>query len=570
MDDRERFEWNPTEERFVEITWPEFFRKFCKDNLRFSELAMEELDEHMERDKADGPAEAEPLACPAEVREAGGSISVDELLPANEMAYCFQYSIGRIGSQYLCLMKNGAHELMTPEKFRSTYGHFACRVYYDTRNKWDVRRFIDVCTSHKHGLELGEGFAPRRIKLAPVWPTRVNPRRRRLAPPTHNGASWTFNPIRELAAAYLSPCAELQRMTFAQLDGLEEAQFFRTFTQKLLKEEPMHDYLLKWIAHMIQCPGKLPRTYLFLQSDAHGVGKNTVTDIVGCLLGPQYTWTTDRHKKALASGGETEGRDRLLLVLEEAQPGDIPAGQLNNAVTAGRIPLRKLYENTIDIQNVLRIVITTNFLASSVAVEGDRRMVLLACTDHWHRLENKENHDWSINELTRLFGIDGEFAVGHFRERAMCILYHWFLRMDITDFKPADIPQTPLTKEVKQLHNSPVWEFAKTLRHTRYRVYSEDSSKACDIREQTLDDAKRSRYEIRIKDLYDAYEYYASKYLSVEEGRKLGIKRFRDQMFSNRNSPLNKMSGVFTVKGPLNAHDTVVEIHPSGEGYIGD
>ena len=332
----------------------------------------------------------------------------------------------------------------------------------------------------------------------------------------------------------------------------------------------MHDYLLKWIAHMIQCPGKLPRTYLFLQSDAHGVGKNTVTDIVGCLLGPQYTWTTDRHKKALANGGETEGRDRLLLVLDEAQPGDIPAGQLNNAVTAGRIPLRKLYENTIDIQNVLRIVITTNFLASSVAVEGDRRMVLLACTNYWHRLENKENHDWSINELTRLFGIDGEFAVGHFRERAMCILYHWFLRMDITDFKPADIPQTPLTKEVKQLHNSPVWEFAKTLRHTRYRVYSEDSSKACDIREQTLDDAKRSRYEIRIKDLYDAYEYYASKYLSVEEGRKLGIKRFRDQMFSNRNSPLNKMSGVFTVKGPLNAHDTVVEIHPSGEGYIGD
>ena len=76
MDDRERFEWNPTEERLVEITWPEFFRKFCKDNLRFSELAMEELDEHMERDKADGPAEAEPLACPAEVREAGGSITV--------------------------------------------------------------------------------------------------------------------------------------------------------------------------------------------------------------------------------------------------------------------------------------------------------------------------------------------------------------------------------------------------------------------------------------------------------------------------------------------------------------
>ena len=35
-----------------------------------------------------------------------------------------------------------------------------------------------------------------------------------------------------------------------------------------------------------------------------------------------------------------------------------------------------------------------------------------------------------------------------------------------------------LSPELKQLHNSPVWEFAKTQRLTRYRVYSKDSSKA--------------------------------------------------------------------------------------------
>ena len=134
---------------------------------------------------------------------------------------------------------------------------------------------------------------------------------------------------------------------------------FRTFSKKFLKEEPMHNCMLNWIAHMIKCPDKLPRTYMFFQSDAYGVGKNTVIDIVNYLLGLQYTWTTNGHQKSLATGGETEGRDGLLLVLDEAKPGEILAGQLNNLVTMGRIPLRRLYKNTIDIQNALRILITT-------------------------------------------------------------------------------------------------------------------------------------------------------------------------------------------------------------------
>ena len=97
----------------------------------------------MECDKADNPAEAKPPACRAEVRAAKCSISVYELLTAREMAYHFHHSIGRIGSQYRCLMKDRAHELMTLERFRSMYGHFACRVYCDTRKKKDVRRLID-------------------------------------------------------------------------------------------------------------------------------------------------------------------------------------------------------------------------------------------------------------------------------------------------------------------------------------------------------------------------------------------------------------------------------------------
>ena len=102
--------------------------------------------------------------------------------------------------------------------------------------------------------------------------------------------------------------------------------------------------------------------------------------------------------------------------------------------------------------------------------------------------------------------------------------------------------------------------------HIRCRVYPEDSIKACGIREKTLGGATTlSKYEMRLKDLYDAYEYYASKYLSVEEGRKIKIRGFLLQMFKNPKSPSHQMPGVFLLDSEsLNVHDGVIKINPSG------
>ena len=82
------------------------------------------------------------------------------------------------------------------------------------------------------------------------------------------------------------------------------------------RNEECADYLTKYLAHIIQRPGELPRTALIFCSE-QGMGKNRFASLIGAIIGMQYTKVTTDLKDI--TGRFADNSKKFLSVLGEAQ-----------------------------------------------------------------------------------------------------------------------------------------------------------------------------------------------------------------------------------------------------------
>ena len=82
------------------------------------------------------------------------------------------------------------------------------------------------------------------------------------------------------------------------------------------KNEECADYITKYLAHLIQRPGELPRTALIFSSQ-QGMGKNRFATLIGSIIGMSYTKVTTDLKDI--TGRFADNSKKFLSVLGEAQ-----------------------------------------------------------------------------------------------------------------------------------------------------------------------------------------------------------------------------------------------------------
>lgn len=201
-------------------------------------------------------------------------------------------------------------------------------------------------------------------------------------------------------------------------------------------EEPVADYVLRYLAHIIQKPFEQPGTAVIFTSHTHGTGKDTLLNLMRRIIG--------RHSKHYSS--ETQFWDRhdtgkegaLLIHLEEAgaRANKAKCGELKALVTADSLDMNPKGVRAYSVPNVARIMMTTNEPDPVKLEESDRRFVIIRPSDRLHAL----GIPWWATIQDQLNSSAFLHTVGRYLET-----------VDLTGWNPRVIPMTETKAEIAEM-----------------------------------------------------------------------------------------------------------------------
>lgn len=148
-------------------------------------------------------------------------------------------------------------------------------------------------------------------------------------------------------------------------------------------EEATADYMLKWLAHIVQKPGQLNGIALVFKSK-QGSGKNTLIDWFGKdILGKKYWFDTAKPDVDLFGRFSCNRQNKFLIVVNEVSGKHTyeHAGLLKDMITNNTTTIEQKGKDPIQCHNYARLIFTTNNELPIKVEPSDRRFVLIKCSD---------------------------------------------------------------------------------------------------------------------------------------------------------------------------------------------
>ncbi|WP_027533833.1 DUF5906 domain-containing protein [Bradyrhizobium sp. WSM3983] len=145
-------------------------------------------------------------------------------------------------------------------------------------------------------------------------------------------------------------------------------------------DETAYQWVIRWLAHMIQRPWEKPGTALVLRG-RKGAGKDTIGDYVGGLFPSHHTKIS--NPEHLVGRFNAHQEKTLLLHVEEGfWAGDKKAeGQLKHVITSEQVMIESKGINAFQVASVLRIMISSNEDWVVPATFDERRFCVLNVAD---------------------------------------------------------------------------------------------------------------------------------------------------------------------------------------------
>jgi hypothetical protein len=225
-----------------------------------------------------------------------------------------------------------------------------------------------------------------------------------------------------------------------------DATPFKEFIEYLVPDEFERSHLLKMFAQLVQRPGEKLGHALILGSKEQGVGKSTLIQILFELLGPHNCRKASSEDLESQFNGYIE--NTLLVLVEEINLG---AGgrktynKLKDLITGSTVPMRRLYQDARDIQNLANFVFLTN-LDRPILMEGaDRRYFVV------NSPAGPRDPDYYIEFNT-------------WWRANLGVIRHYLEQIDLTEFNPLAPPpmttakaklikssETPVVQELREM-----------------------------------------------------------------------------------------------------------------------
>ena len=209
-------------------------------------------------------------------------------------------------------------------------------------------------------------------------------------------------------------------------------------------EDQTVDYLMNYIAHLLQKPWEAPKTAIIFKSK-QGFGKDSIVDFIQTLIGKQYILRTAEMDDIF--GTYNVGiRDKIVLQLNEVEGKDGFSNKekIKNFITEENTIIREKYISQYDQTNYIRLIILSNNINPIEITHDDRRFIVVKAH---HKKPTKEYFDRLHDEFRK-------------NEQQMQILFNYLMSMDISKFDPRnDRPITEAYKTMKEHNQNPIYKF---------------------------------------------------------------------------------------------------------------
>ena len=194
-----------------------------------------------------------------------------------------------------------------------------------------------------------------------------------------------------------------------------------------------YEYLLSWMAHMIQRPWELPGVAIVFRG-AQGTGKGIATDELGKLIEPHYIALSGIEQLVGRFTGHL--KDVVLVYANEATWGGNKSaeGALKAMITDPDSSIEQKFKDVIRLDNFKRIMVSSNEDWAVPVGKDDRRFFILDVND-----KHKEDHAY--------FGA----IVDQMRQGGSEALMYLLKNRDLSDFNVRKVPQTPFNFDLKLL-----------------------------------------------------------------------------------------------------------------------
>jgi len=195
------------------------------------------------------------------------------------------------------------------------------------------------------------------------------------------------------------------------------------------------EYMINYLAHMIQMPGQMPEIGIVLRG-LEGAGKNTITELIAKLIGNEhYFSTTDPSMDVFCRFSESRYR-KLCINFDEAEAKKMFSQNENikGLITAPYLNYEQKGVTPIRVRSFTRVIVTTNNQTPLKISQTDRRWCVfdvsekfLKNTKHWNAV-----YEW----LSKPANIK-------------CV-YEYLVKVDLSKVDLKQIPVTDALLEIKQ------------------------------------------------------------------------------------------------------------------------
>ena len=201
----------------------------------------------------------------------------------------------------------------------------------------------------------------------------------------------------------------------------------------------LYNYVISWIAHMIQHPGVKNETALILKG-LQGIGKNTFTDVISELLAG-YSAKNITDISELTGNFNSVVESKMFIVLNELSNCGVNCfadfNSLKSIITDDTIRINEKNQPRRTAENVANFIFVTNN-SFPVRIElGDRRYVVLAVS---------ATHKGDIDYFAKLHA--------SFTKEFYDNLLTFFIKYDIKGFNPRNIPMTEAKQDLIEASRS--------------------------------------------------------------------------------------------------------------------
>lgn len=221
------------------------------------------------------------------------------------------------------------------------------------------------------------------------------------------------------------------------------------------KSNDVLEYVLDYIAHMLQEPGELPRTSIVFKSE-QGVGKNLFFEMFAeKILGEKYLLATPDIDHIL--GRFPLINQKVLVLMDEANGKDsfLANDKIKNFITSKRINFERKGIDGVEIRNCGRMLFFTNNDFPVKIEQSDRRFVVVECSS------DMRNNTPYFRQL-----------INAFNDKTMIWSFAQFLlKRDIREWD--SVNDRPITQIYKDVQKATVPSEQRFFLEFKYFIYGE-------------------------------------------------------------------------------------------------